>query len=742
MSTITVAGWPLRFVALVVPLMATTSWAQPDDAPDTAAASTRLGSVLVEGTIAGDISDVPGAATVLDADEIKALRPYTLHDALRYVPGVRTLDDDALGRRSGIGIRGAPTRRSRKTLLLEDGVPLNAAAYIDGSGHYTPPTQRLKAVEVLKGTGHVLYGPLNNHGIINFRPISPTRTPETTLELSGGNEGAFGRHLRHQRTDGRLGAVFSFTGMDADGSFDVERHRFDDYYTAFEFAASEHHVLGLSVTHFRERSNYDESNLTPQEYAVAPRKKRGRFGQELNSIAVDYSKLDLTHQWSQGLFTVSSRLYGTDLDRPRFTIDPGDILVSELPNFVYEDPATAFIPGQQGVMVSRSRQYRQIGGESRFVLNVPGHEWSFGVQGSRSLFDDARSFGEAGEILNEGNRGQYTGENELAASRLEKYHASAAALYVQDAVRFGDWEVTPGLRLEHYTVVKAEKFRGNTDRSDRLNDDDNTLLLPSLTVLWRGLHHTQVFAGVGRGYTPAFARTADGFPLKPETGINSQIGFRSMLGNGVSMDAAAYYNRISDTIVQRPFTIDDLQVVINAADSRSMGIDLGLHYLSLPLTERRDLRMFGALSLSVTDTEFTEGAVDGNEVPGVPGQAGTLTLGVRNGDQWQVSLSLDHVSRAFSDELNTRGLVLIDEDGAPVGPDDAISGREVLVLGELPARTLLSARASLSLPIRGPRTELFLTGRNLLDKLYISDIENGVRPGAPRTVVAGVTVTF
>jgi Fe(3+) dicitrate transport protein len=53
--------------------------------------------------------------------------------------------------------------------------------------------------------------------------------------------------------------------------------------------------LGLSLTWYRERSNYDESNLTPQEYALAPDKKSARLGQQHNTFALDYLKADAVH---------------------------------------------------------------------------------------------------------------------------------------------------------------------------------------------------------------------------------------------------------------------------------------------------------------------------------------------------------------------------------------------------------------------------------------------------------------
>ncbi|WP_293388006.1 hypothetical protein [Nevskia sp.] len=58
---------------------------------------------------------------------------------------------------------------------------------------------------MLQGTGHVIYGPLNNHGIVNFRSLSPTTTPQSKIDLGQGNDDNFQRHASHTRTIGDLG---------------------------------------------------------------------------------------------------------------------------------------------------------------------------------------------------------------------------------------------------------------------------------------------------------------------------------------------------------------------------------------------------------------------------------------------------------------------------------------------------------------------------------------------------------
>lgn len=719
----------------------------PADSPSAGSAANapmlEAPPITVEASLPDEVALTPGAASRLSEQQIDTLRPYTLHDALDFVPGVRHIDDDVLGRRSGIGVRGAPARRSRKTLLLEDGVPINASTYIDPGAHYTPPTERLQSVDVLRGAGHVLHGPLNNHGIVNFVNKKPTARPETEIELGAGTLGTFKRHALHSRRDGAIGTVVSYTGLDADGAFDIEETGVDDFFASLDWDPNERHHLGLSATYLRERSDYDESNLTPLEYALAPRRKRNRFAQEFNSIAVDYQKVALVHDFQVSpRLSISTTAFMTDLDRPRFTVDPDEIEIDALPEFVYVDPAREFVPGVSGVMISRDRHYNTYGVETRMQLadalafGVP-QQLQWGLRFERHFLDNRETFGDVGEVLDENNRGNTFGANDLEEALLEKYQASAGSLFLQSAMRFGAWTLIPGVRVEHYTQIKNVVHEAGEFLHER-EDDDNTLVLPSLSVLYAGWDRTQAFGNIARGYTPAFARTAEDFPLEPETGVNAQVGLRSALSPWLSIEGAVFHNWIRDTVVQEPFTVDDQNLVLNAEDSTSYGIDLGAR-VGTPTGAA--LRWFGELAWNYTVAQFKAGELDGNDVPEVPRNAGSFTLGFEHAAGFHFSATLSHFGRFYTDLANTRERVLADEDGVPLQPGDDLEIREPAVLGEVASHTIYSARASWRVPSTLPVT-LWVQGRNLTDKTYVTDHENGLRPGAERSVIGGVTLKF
>ena len=109
---------------------ATTAGPGPEATTDADAARARrdvnaMPAVEVIGT-AERLREQPGSATILDQDSLQRARTLTVNEALRRVPGVHVRDEEGMGMRPNIGIRGQNPTRSTKTLLLEDGLP---AAY-------------------------------------------------------------------------------------------------------------------------------------------------------------------------------------------------------------------------------------------------------------------------------------------------------------------------------------------------------------------------------------------------------------------------------------------------------------------------------------------------------------------------------------------------------------------------------------------------------------------------------------
>ena len=311
-------------------------------------------------------------------------------------------------------------------------------------------------------------------------------------------------------------------------------------------------------------------------------------------------------------------------------------------------------------------------------------------------------------------------DNQGPKTRLNKLQATAFSVFVQNAMTIGDFTITPGLRVENYSQKKS----GKVDSDDKFSTYE-TPILPGISLLYDGFAQTQVYAGVHRGYAPANARNADPLSandaaLSPETGINSQIGVRSSAVKGLDLDVAVFHNMLEDTLI-RSNILDDFgdQIFVNEAEALSYGVDIGAQFNTAAYTGS-PYNWFARLAWNYTRAEFTDGPLDGNRLPDIPKHAGSLSLGVEHRKGWNVSATLSHFGDFFGNRQNTFEL----GDGQ----------------GNVPSRTLLSARASYR--FKGTPATVWIQGRNLTDKLYVVNVADGLRPGAERTVVGGVKLTF
>lgn len=172
-------------VGVVTALFAATVAAQ-QQRDSTAHRGRQLPTVEVIGAPAALVG-IPGSGTLLSAGLLKAINPRDAGQALRVVPGLLVRDEEGLGLRPNIGIRGLNPTRSAKVLLLEDGIPFTIAPYGDNATYYHPPVERFDRIEVLKGSGQIRYGPQTIGGVINYLTPALSREWKGLITTTIGN---------------------------------------------------------------------------------------------------------------------------------------------------------------------------------------------------------------------------------------------------------------------------------------------------------------------------------------------------------------------------------------------------------------------------------------------------------------------------------------------------------------------------------------------------------------------------
>ena len=162
------------------------------------------------------LAETGGSAHVVKDAQLRRFAYDDPHQVLLSVPGVYVRQEDGVGLRPNIGIRGANSDRSKKITLMEDGVLLGPAPYSAPAAYYFPLIDRMRTVRVMKGPASILFGPQTVGGAIDLitREIPDGR--KGTYDFALGQYGFNKQHVTYGASDENAG--FFIEGMRLDSS--------------------------------------------------------------------------------------------------------------------------------------------------------------------------------------------------------------------------------------------------------------------------------------------------------------------------------------------------------------------------------------------------------------------------------------------------------------------------------------------------------------------------------------------
>ncbi len=666
---------------------------------------------------------VPGAVDVLDERILRTSGVFTVNEALRKVTGVFAREEEGFGLRPNIGIRGLNPTRSTKVLLLEDGIPLTYAPYGDNASYYHPPVDRFESIEVIKGSGQILYGPMTIGGVINYITPKPPETPQGSISLVGGNRDYFNGHLTYGGTWGGTGLFVDYLRKQGRGSRENERPGLNDVNAKLVTALGPKQALTIKGNYYGENSQVTYSGLRLDEFLANPRQNpflNDRF-------LIDRYGLSATHAYvvNDGI-TMTTSLYGSFFfrdwwrqssnsnQRPNRKGDPGCRGM--------EDLLTTC--GNEG----RLRKYYTWGIEPR--VRVFGRP--FGVRGEME-------FGFRAHFERQ-DRKQMNGQAPTARTGVlvedNERKNQAYSGFLQHRFLLGRWTITPGVRLEHVRYERTNRLArqgaGVTGRTHL------TEVIPGLGVTFALAPHTTLFAGAHRGFAPP--RTEDiitnaggTVDLDPEMSWNYEVGVRSLPTQGVQVEATFFRMDFENQIVPASVAGGVGATLTSAGETLHQGVEMTGRldfgpllrtphnvYTRIAYTYIPTAKFTGVRRSSIPG--FENVSVSGNRLPYAPRHLLNVILGYAHPKGVDVLLEAVHVSDQFGDDLNT-------VESTPDGQR-----------GLLPGYTIWNM--TVNYRIESWRTVFFVTVKNLFDRLFIADRTRGIRPGPPRLVQGGLQWRF
>ncbi len=679
-----------------------------------------LGQSLADG-IGGA---TPGAGDEVRRENIERARPSTVNEVLRQVPGVLVRDEEGLGLRPNIGLRGLDPTRSGKVLLLEDGIPLGFAPYGDNAAYYHPPLERIDAVEILKGASQLQFGPRTIGGAINYKTPQPSATPGGFLKLTAGNRSWRAAHLSYGGMWGENGLRLDLVDKQGQGARANSFSEATDASAKAVLGLGAKAALTLRASRFHEETLGTYSGLTLAEWKADPYQNPFRH----DRFTGIRDGLSATHEWTpDAAWTVTTNLYGTRYERDWWrqssTSDqrPNDADDAACGSMANLDTSC----GNQG----RLRRYETRGLEPRAAWRHrlfdtqaqldAGLRWHEETQNRRQengASPDAR----AGEVK----------ENNLRA-------VSAFSGFVQERFSLGRFTLQPGVRFEHVRLSRTNHLTADgvpVSGRSRLTE-----VLPGVGANVNLDPRWTLFAGIHRGFAPPrpedVIANADGkvVELAPELSWNSELGVRARPHPAVRAEVTAFLLAFDNQIVPASVAGGQGAAQTNGGRTRNAGLEAAWHldtatwrpgahrfysdlaYTWLPVAEYVGARQ-SAFDSSVS--------VTGNRLPYAARHLATVSAGWSHQSGVGARAELVHVGDMFSDDTNTAAF------------EGTANGQR----GLLPAYDVVNVAADWAVPAW--RTTFFATAKNLLDATYLVDRTRGMLPGTPRLIQGGARFTF
>ncbi len=700
---------------------------------------------------ARDVRSVAGSAQYVSELELERFDYQDINRILRSVPGINIQEEDGYGLRPNIGLRGTGLDRSSKIAVLEDGILAAPAPYAAPSAYYFPLAGRMQAVEIVKGTAAVKYGPLTTGGAINLQSTQIPPDDRLSLNAQYGSDaywrlhsiGGTTRRLSSGAEIGLLAETFQtgsdgFKELDSGGNtgFDIQ-----DWVGKISYTTSPGARLPqefeLKLQYSDEISDETYLGLTQADFDANP--YRRYRGSQLDRMDTEHNIYQFTHRidWAPSI-SMTSVVYRTDFQRNWFKLDKvvDAVQGSSSISSILDDPITfadayATIVGAPGLVSpndalqikNNNRAYMAQG-----IQVVLGYETQIGatshaLEVSARYHEDEMDRFQWVDRFRMDNGGLVLTTQGIPGTDSNRIDSAEAwAFFLRDEITWNDWTFTPGVRHERIDLWREDFGKtdpGRTGASLVIKENEVDVWIPGFGITYQATPDIQLLAGAHKGFThPSPGSTADA-----EESVNYEFGLRYNNGNLIA-EAIAFFNDYSNLVGTCTASTGGICVIgdqFDGGEADVTGLELSGGY---DFGRARDLPFGLPVSVAYTWTqaEFQNNFVSsfgpwgsvmaGDEMPQIPEHQINLSIGIE-ANRWRLNLNGNYIAETRSDA--GQGAILASE---------LIDDRFVVdasVEFELASGWALTASV-----------------QNLSDEVYVvSRSPAGLRPGKPQSFFVG-----
>ena len=687
-----------------------------------------------------------GSSFYLSKEELQKFSYSDINRVLKSVPGVNIYEEDGFGLRPNISLRGTSPERSAKISIMEDGVLIAPAPYSAPAAYYFPSVARMQAVEILKGSSQIQYGPFTTGGALNLVSNQIPNTFKGRLKTSYGSFNTSQTHLKIGDSKTYLGYSMEYLNNNSDGFKNLPNSantgfRKNDFVAKFRLQnkkdAKFNQSLEFKFQYSDETSNETYLGLTSVDFKFNPFDRYA--ASQKDKMTNKHVQFMVTHKIDVSKFLqITTNAYHNDFSRNWYKLNDvifeGDkVKISKIlespqnyPDYMDIINGTSIIDTDALILKANNRSYLSRGIQTKLDFHWSTADVFHDLEiGLRYHYDDEDRFQwKDGYSITDGQMNLISaGAPGSDANRISKAAAFAGSVLYK--AKFNNMTITPGIRYEDIVLERdnfgsSDPTRTGADLSSRENKV--SIFIPGIGLNYKFNNSTSLFGGVHKGFSPP-GNTAG---QESEESINYELGSRFNL-KGLKGEIVGFYNDYSNLLgsdLAASGGTGSLEQ-FNAGEVSVKGIELLINYDLLQKNSSYELPI--SFGYTYTDAQFLNsfGSDDG------------LWGEVKSGDmlpyiakhQFNTSVSLEHAK--FELNLNGRlnGAFKTEANADAVNSTNGIRSNFIV---DFVGKYHISKRLSLSAQVI-----------NLLNKTYaVARVPAGLRPGHPFGIYGGLDFRF
>ena len=687
-----------------------------------------------------------GSAYYISPKELDKFGYSDINRVLRTVPGVSIYEEDGYGLRPNISLRGTSPERSAKISIMEDGVLISPAPYSAPAAYYFPSIARMQAVEILKGSSQIQYGPFTAGGAINLVSTQIPNTFKGSLKSSFGSFNTHQTHLKIGDSKSQFGYSLDYLKNNSKGFKNLLNDLntgFDknDIVAKFRLNSSEsakyQQALTFKFQYSDEVSNETYLGLTQSDFNLSPFLRYA--ASQKDQMTNKHQQFLLTHEINFSNFLkVTTSGYYNGFARNWYKLNDvvfnGDVvkIASILNHPTVYDSHMDIIRGDSNsdadalLVKANNREYVSKGIQIKLDFHWNGEQIFHDLEiGLRYHYDEEDRFQwkDAYNMTNGQMNLTTAAERGSDANRISSAKAFAGSVLYK--LKYKNLTLSPGIRYEDLQLQR-ENFgsddpnRVGTNRSIR--DNYVAVFIPGIGMNYKFNNQTSVFAGIHKGFSPPGNTPGQ----KAEESINYEIGSRFNF-KGLRGELVGFYNDYSNLLGSDLAASGGTGSLdqFNAGEVSVKGLELLLNYdlmeknstFSMPIT-------FG---YTLTDATFENNFGSDEDLWGEVENGDELPYIAKH--QFNASISLEHSK--FELHLN----------GRQNGAFRTTAGTETInETNGIASNFIVDFSGKYHI-----KNNLSITGMviNMLDHTYaVSKVPAGFRPGHPFGIYGGIEFRF